>query len=104
MCVWVCGKFDQPEILGKGLSEQVTIELTPKDPQKDYLKQRKQQVQKPEKGKIFPKTPQFIVMLIFLKKWLQKGWFEWRQNMPSEAERDWLAMDQALSVLPPGTC
>ena len=55
MCVWVCRKFDQPEILGKGLSEQVTIELTPKDPQKDYLKQRKQQVQKPEKGKIFPK-------------------------------------------------
>lgn len=37
MCVWVCGKFDQPEILGKGLSEQVTIELRPKDPQKDYL-------------------------------------------------------------------
>lgn len=47
MCVWVRGKFDQPEILGKGLSEQVTIELRPKDPQKGYLKQIKQQVQRP---------------------------------------------------------
>ena len=28
----------------------VTIELRPKDPQKDYLKQKEEQVQRPEKG------------------------------------------------------
>lgn len=54
MCVWVCGKFDQPEILGKGLSEQVTIELTPKDPQKDYLKQKKTAGAKAWKGENIP--------------------------------------------------
>lgn len=50
VCVWVDGKFAQLEILRKGLSEMVTIELRPKDPQKDYLKEKEEQVQKLEKG------------------------------------------------------
>lgn len=60
----------------------VTIELRPKDPQEDYLKQKEEQVQKPEKGGKIPITPQFKVKSCLLKKkkkaWLQEGWFERR--------------------------